>query len=448
MKRGGSVRPRTRRRVLLAGVAVLSAVVMSGATGSAAVAGGSVQTASLTDPIAGHPYRHGAVPLRELVPAAAPAETAPPKKAAPTPPARRGHAGARRALSYRSGSVVTGSPKVYLVFWGSQWGTTGDPDGLAANLQAFVSGLGTDHELWSTIVTQYCQGVAFGSKACPVAPAGSHVAYPSGNVLGGVVPDIASLAPQAATATQIAQQAENAAASLSFPANAQYIVVSPSGTDPDGWLDPSTGYCAYHDDTGDSGVGGFSPAVPYTNLPYVPDVGNACSSFTNPAVLDGADETFSHEYAETQTDPFPASGWSDARGNEIADKCENLAGGSPGGANHLVLATGTFVVQGLWANDNGRSGGCENRHVSELLANPGKQRSMEGTPVAVPIAATDVEGLALSFSATGLPAGLAIDHSTGVISGIPSARGRFHVTVQASDSVSATSVVFTWTVRR
>jgi hypothetical protein len=459
MERGGPVRPRTRPRLLLAAVAALSALAVSGAVASSADAASAARAGSVSDPVAGHPYRHGAVPLRELVPAAAPARTAPPEKAVTTPPPRRARSGGRRALVYAGGPVVAGSPKVYLVFWGSQWGTpgtngsgyttfSGDPDGLAPNLQAFVSGLGTNNELWSTIATQYCQGVASGSRACPAS--GTHVAYPSpGAVLGGVVNDTASPAPNAATAAQIAQQAANAAASLSDPANAQYIVVSPTRTDPDGWLDPNTGYCAYHDNTGDPSLGVVTgPDVPYTNLPYVPDVGGACSSFSSPAVLDGADETFSHEYAETQTDPFPASGWSDAKGNEIGDKCENLAGGSPGGATHIVLATGTFVVQGLWANDLGKSGGCENRHASELITDPGKQTSVVGTPVAVAVAARDVEGLAMSFSASGLPPGLAVNPSTGVISGIPSARGRSHVTVRATDAVSTNSVLFIWTVKR
>ena len=58
-------------------------------------------------------------------------------------------------VSFGGGSVLTASPKVYLVFWGSQWGnqSTGtggyqvysdDPDGLAPNLQAFFDGLGNE----------------------------------------------------------------------------------------------------------------------------------------------------------------------------------------------------------------------------------------------------------------------------------------------------------------
>ncbi len=53
--------------------------------------------------------------------------------------------------------VTTGTPKIYLVFWGNQWGKKGkngqgyttfsnDPDNLAPYVQAFFAGLGTGNE--------------------------------------------------------------------------------------------------------------------------------------------------------------------------------------------------------------------------------------------------------------------------------------------------------------
>ena len=331
---------------------------------------------------------------------------------APAPELRR--TGARRrgrskaALTFDVGPVITGSPKVYLVFWGSRWGTastgaggyqmyTGDPHGLAPNLQALFTGLGTDNESWSAIVTQYCQGVAVGTKTCPLSPASNHVAYPSSTVLAGVWEDTSSNLA-AATGTQIAQEAADAAVHFSNPPGAQYVIVSPTGTDPDQWLDPRFGYCAYHDNTGDPSVGPVSgPNVPYTNMPYVPDVGAECSSFTNPRLLDGADETITHEYAETLTDPFPPSGWTDSHGDEVADKCENLLGGGPGGSTYVPLATGTFAMQGIWANDFGKRGGCENAHSLILTLNPGKQKSIAGSPVTLQISALDVRGQTLQI---------------------------------------------------
>jgi len=54
-----------------------------------------------------------------------------------------------------------------------------------------------------------------------------------------------------------------------------------------------------------------------------------------------------------------------------------------------------------------------------------------------------------SWSATGLPSGIAIDHTSGVLSGTPTAPGSYAVTLTASDSATPSqsgSVSFTWTV--
>jgi hypothetical protein len=59
--------------------------------------------------------------------------------------------------------------------------------------------------------------------------------------------------------------------------------------------------------------------------------------------------------------------------------------------------------------------------------------------------ATDSAGLALSYSAGGLPPGLAIDPDTGRISGTPTATGSYTVTVTATDATgSFGSTTFNW----
>jgi hypothetical protein len=460
--------PHTRRHLAWKTGALIAVAVVSGLTTTAGTAWGgstrSMSTAGLTDPIGGHPYRHGALPLR-----AVPSGTSATSRNAAPAPSRRGGSGAR-PLRYGGGPVQTSTPHVYVVFWGSQWGTentsggydvfSGDPDGLAPDLQAFFAGLGTDGELWSAIVTQYCQDTTIGAKSCPVAPAADHVAYPTAPPLAGVWEDT-SYTPRlgsapgdnvaGASATQIAQEAANAAAHFGDTSvDAQYFIVSPHLANPDGWLDPNNGYCAYHDNSQDPSIGGVSgPNVAYTNLPYIPDAGaGACSSTGKNGLLDGVTETASHEYAETETDPDPASGWLDGRGNEVADKCEYQQPGQPGAATYLTLSTGTFDVQGLWGNDVPKRGSCEAAHSPVLLDDPAKQKSTVGGAVTLPIAGLDVRGQALAFSASGLPAGLAINASSGVISGTPTTRGRSSVHVTASESESSATVAFTWTVLR
>ena len=96
----------------------------------------------------------------------------------------------RGSLAYRGGvngiGVTTGAPKVYLVFWGAGWGAqgasgadvtlSGDTKGVAPVLQEFFRGLGTNGELWSGVLSQYCEGVATGSTTCSASA--PHVGYP------------------------------------------------------------------------------------------------------------------------------------------------------------------------------------------------------------------------------------------------------------------------------
>jgi glucuronoarabinoxylan endo-1,4-beta-xylanase len=82
------------------------------------------------------------------------------------------------------------------------------------------------------------------------------------------------------------------------------------------------------------------------------------------------------------------------------------------------------------------------------VTNPGSQTGTVGTAASLAIKASDsAAGQTLSYSATGLPAGLSISSSTGVISGTPTAAGTSTVSVTATDTTGASgSASFTWTV--
>ncbi|HEY0499945.1 MAG TPA: cellulose-binding domain-containing protein, partial [Kutzneria sp.] len=83
------------------------------------------------------------------------------------------------------------------------------------------------------------------------------------------------------------------------------------------------------------------------------------------------------------------------------------------------------------------------------VTGPGNQTGMVGTPIsALQIQAADsASGQTLSYSAAGLPPGLAIS-SSGVISGTPTTAGGFTTTVTATDSTGAAgSAAFTWTIK-
>ena len=82
------------------------------------------------------------------------------------------------------------------------------------------------------------------------------------------------------------------------------------------------------------------------------------------------------------------------------------------------------------------------------VTNPGPQSTYSGQSVSLQIGATDTTvGQTLSYSTIGLPAGLSINASSGLISGVPTASGLFSVVVTAEDSNGASdSATFAWSV--
>ncbi|MFG2352198.1 M4 family metallopeptidase [Streptomyces sp. NPDC048521] len=81
------------------------------------------------------------------------------------------------------------------------------------------------------------------------------------------------------------------------------------------------------------------------------------------------------------------------------------------------------------------------------VTNPGSQSSTVGTAVSLQIRASSTNSGALTYSASGLPSGLSINSSTGLITGTPTAAGTSSTTVTVTDSTGATgTATFTWTV--
>ena len=84
------------------------------------------------------------------------------------------------------------------------------------------------------------------------------------------------------------------------------------------------------------------------------------------------------------------------------------------------------------------------------VTNPGTQSSNEGASVNLQISATDTDGDTLTYSKSGLPPGLSINTSTGVISGTISAGAAsgspYSSSVTASDGSTSDTKNFTWNV--
>ena len=373
--------------------------------------------------------------------------------------------------------VTTGAPKTYIVFYGSQWGTqgtdangnltfSGDTKGLAPRVQQLMKGIGTNNELWSGVMTQFCEGVASGAQTCPATAA--HVGYPTGGTYAGVWYDNSAASPSQATGHALAVEAVKAAGhfgntTAASNRSAQYVIVSPTGTHPDGFNTVGANWCAWHDWNGDTTLAGGAAAssygdVAFTNLPYLTDMGTSCGqNYVNAGAagtLDGVTIVEGHEYAETITDQNPAGGWTDTTGYENADKCAWVGVGGTGGAQNVAFANGSFAMQATWSND---ANGCQISHPivtngtpgnTVTVTNPGNQTSTVGTAVSLQITASDsASGQTLTYSASGLPAGLSINAATGLISGTPTTAGTSSVTVTAKDTTNASgSASFSWTV--
>ena len=161
-----------RRWATRGGAAAFTAVALTAGM-QAALAGGAQASPHQTpnrvvnpySPAYHHAYRHGVVP------------TIPQQKKMHRWDRNHPRNASANDLNYGGGidgiGVTTGPERVYMVFYGSQWGTqstnsngdvtlSGDPSGQAPYQQELYKGLGTGGELWSGVMTQYCDGVAVG----------------------------------------------------------------------------------------------------------------------------------------------------------------------------------------------------------------------------------------------------------------------------------------------
>jgi O-glycosyl hydrolase len=108
--------------------------------------------------------------------------------------------------------------------------------------------------------------------------------------------------------------------------------------------------------------------------------------------------------------------------------------------------TGTIPARSLETYVVGTSGTGTGNTVT--VTNPGSQTGTVGTAASLQIRASDsAAGQTLTYSAAGLPAGLSISSSTGLISGTPTTAATASVTVTATDGTGAKGTAsFTWTI--
>ena len=229
---------------------------------------------------------------------------------------------------------------------------------MAPRLQQLFKGIGTRGELWSGVMTQYCEGVdlvprtarpTHGTSATrPAAPGRGLLRQPDRGARQRQRQQIGHRGGQRGRVLRQHPTAVNR--------DAQYVIVSPTGTHPDGFNNGGH-FCAWHTWNGEVGAASTVGDVAFTNLPYLADAGTLCGAYAvntgSSGDLDGVTIVAGHEYAETITNQNPDGGWL-APDSENADKCAWI-----GPMANVVFATGSFAMQSTWSNDaNGGTGGC------------------------------------------------------------------------------------------
>jgi len=189
--------------------------------------------------------------------------------------------------------------------------------------------------------------------------------------------------------------------------------------------DPDTGLAVYDTSNGNGGwneVGGTSASSPMLAAMFA--LAGTAGTTSTPA-----DNIYTHT-----SDFYDVTSGSD---------------GSCSPAYLCTAETGYDGPTGIGTPDGiaGLSGGSTGTGNTVTVTNPGSQTGTVGTAASLQISASDsASGQTLTYSATGLPAGLSIS-SSGLISGTPTTAGTDSVTVTAKDTTGASgSASFTWTI--
>lgn len=199
--------------------------------------------------------------------------------------------------------------------------------------------------------------------------------------------------------------------------------------------DPYSGYLIYYDGAW-TGIGGTSAAAPlWAAFTALTDASSECASkpvgFLNPDLYDLAGGS-----------AYPLDFQDVTSGNNDYTKTND--GKYPAGVGYdMASGLGTPDAAGL------APGLCElSSPTTVSVTNPGTTTSPVGLATSLQVDATDSDSaLALTYAAAGLPAGLSISATTGLVSGTPSSTGTYPVTVTVTDSSgSHGSVSFNWDV--
>lgn len=210
-------------------------------------------------------------------------------------------------LAY-SGGPIQHNPASYLIYWGSGWtdslGNLTPTGAVPYNYMNDLSGTAFEN-----ILTQYHDNVGYVTNIHTLAGAAADGSTPpTDSTCGGPTIEDSS----------IQNEVSSVITAMGWPNNsdATYFVFTPNGyyVNSGGSCSEQV-FCAYHNWSSAYGLSYAAMAYPFgtgCQVPSSPNGDQAGDSLTN---------VTSHEQFEAITDPQPPSGWVDAAGYEIGDKC-------------------------------------------------------------------------------------------------------------------------------
>jgi Pro-kumamolisin, activation domain/Putative Ig domain len=202
--------------------------------------------------------------------------------------------------------------------------------------------------------------------------------------------------------------------------------------------DPNTGYLIFYNGAGSlsnmpsgwQATAGTSASAPiWAAVVALADASKACGGlpvgFANPAIYDAATANYSGSFHDVT-----------AGNNDFT------------GSNHgLYPAEAGFDLASGFGSPKAATLAARLCAGALRLIPPATQDSTVHTTVRLALRVAGAAGSHVTFSATGLPAGLAVNGSTGTISGRPKRRGRSSVHVVASEpSGGVRTAAFTWVI--
>jgi len=324
------------------------------------------------------------------------------------------------ALTYHTGGVVQHAEQIYLLFWDpNNELTSAYKSGLANWVNDLASANYSAGNPISVTQQYYDDSGSGGSRSYvpyAVQNAGSLTdtdPYPTnGCTVSGYSTCL--------TDAQIESEVSAYASANHKPTGlgVQYFVFTPSGVD--SCFDSGatqcayTYFCGYHND--------YQPSpgaeVLYADMPYLV-AGQGCGSppALNPGGIDTVVGVFSHELAETMTDPR-LDAWYDGNGDEIGDKCAyqygTLSTTSGGLSYNVRIGSDFYYIQQEWDNrtDSCLTTDTDSQPTGSISVSTSPV--MAGSPASMSASVTDPAGVAYiqwEFGDGGTGSGTSVSHT-------------------------------------